>query len=110
MVKANRYLTHLFAQQYEVADSDDSQNDRDRFFPDDVFREYQRLIKTLVREDRVFISDRKLVKLYKLLRSRAWLMRGGTVAREDLLLLSYLGESPEEMTLLRQKIPQLLGQ
>ena len=104
LVKANRYLSLLFARQ-----SPDGKGDRQLFFPDDVFREYRRLVKTLVREDRIFISDRKLVKLYKLLRVRAWLFAGGTVSRDDLRLLAYLGETPEEMALLRQKVPALLG-
>ncbi|MCU0880083.1 MAG: AAA family ATPase [Pirellulaceae bacterium] len=104
LLKANRYLHLLFARQ-----TPDGQGDRQLFFPDDVFREYRRLVKTLVREDRLFVSDRKLVKLYKLLRVRAWLFSGGTVSRDDLRLLAYLGETPEEMALLRQKVPVLLG-
>ncbi|MGB0599250.1 MAG: AAA family ATPase [Rubripirellula sp.] len=104
LVKANRYLMHLFSQQ-----TADGMNDRQRFFSDDVFREFQRIVKTLVREDRIFISDRKLVKLYKLLRVRSWLLTGGTVTPDDLQLLMYLGESPEEMALLREKVPLLLG-
>ena len=85
------------------------QSDRSVFFPDDVFREFQRLIKTLVREDKIFVSDRKLVKLYKLFRVRSWLLTGGTVTRDDLRLLMYLGESHEEMAMLREKVPMLLG-
>jgi MoxR-like ATPase len=104
LIKANRYLHLVFARQ-----SPDGQGDRQLFFPDDVFREYRRLVKTLVREDKLFVSDRKLVKLYKLLRVRAWLFSGGTVSRDDLRLLAYLGETPEEMALLRQKVPALLG-
>ena len=68
------------------------------------------MVKTLVREDRIFISDRKLVKLYTMFRVRAWLLRGGTVSRDDLRLLAYLGESPEEMALLYEKVPLLLGE
>ena len=79
------------------------------FFPAEVFREFQRLVKTLVREDRIFISDRKLVKLYKLFRVRAWLFSGGTVTRDDLRLLAYLGETHQEIELLREKVPTLLG-
>ena len=79
------------------------------FFPEDVFREFQRLVKTLVREDRIFISDRKLVKLYKLFRVRAWLLSGGTVSRDDLRLLAYLGETLQEIEHLREKVPLLLG-
>lgn len=106
LVKANRYLTYLFGGQ---GAGHQGKNDRETFFPDDVFREFQRLVKTLVREERVFISDRKLVKLYKILRVRSWLFSGGTVAREDLRLLMYLGDTPEEMALLREKVPLLLG-
>jgi MoxR-like ATPase len=107
-LKANRYLTHLFSRTQQDTNGDE-QNDRTRFFPDDVFREYQRVVKTLIREDKIFISDRKLVKLYKLLRVRAWLFSGGTVNRDDLRLLAYLGETIAEIERLREKVPQLLG-
>jgi MoxR-like ATPase len=107
LLKANRYLTLLFAKRQKVGR--DEQNDRQTFFPAEVFREFQRLVKTLVREDRIFISDRKLVKLYKVLRVRAWLLTGGTVNRDDLKLLAYLGETNQEMDLLREKVPALLG-
>jgi len=109
LLKAGRYLTHLFSRRRSLADGTE-QGDRHQFFPAEVFREFQRLVKTLVREDRIFISDRKLVKLYKLFRVRAWLVRGRTVSRDDLRLLAYLGESPEEMALLREKVPLLLGE
>jgi MoxR-like ATPase len=107
-LKANRYMTYLFARRSGDGRGNE-QNDRNLFFPDDVFREFQRLVKTLVREDRVFISDRKLVKLYKLFRVRSWLFSGGTVTRDDLKLLAYLGESIQEIDLLSQKVPALLG-
>lgn len=109
ILKAGRYLTYLFARQ-QTDGHGEPVNDRAMFFPSDVFREYQRLVKTLVREDRVFVSDRKLVKLYKLFRVRAWLFSGGTVSRDDLRLLAFLGETHQEIELLREKVPQLLGE
>src|SRR5262245_19482490 len=109
IVKAGRYLTHLFGQRQRTGKGEEA-NDRQTFFPADVFREFQRLVKTLVREDRIFISDRKLVKLYKLFRVRAWLLSGGTVSRDDLRLLAYLGETNQEIALLREKVPTLLGE
>src|SRR5579859_535638 len=84
MLKANRYLNYLFSQTHRSGREE--QNDRQVFFPQEVFREFQRLVKTLVREHRIFISDRKLVKLYKLFRFRSWLFSGGTVTRDDLKL------------------------
>jgi MoxR-like ATPase len=109
VLKANRYLTHLFARKHRSGNSEE-QSDRHLFFPADVFDEFQRLIKVLVREDRIFVSDRKLVKLYKLFRVRSWLLTGGTVTRDDLRLLAYLGESHQEIDLLREKVPTLLGE
>ncbi|MCS6851466.1 MAG: AAA family ATPase [Gemmataceae bacterium] len=109
VLKAHRYLTYQFGRS-AMGDAEDGLPDRRRFFPPDVFREFQRLVKTLVREDRIFISDRKVVKLYKLLRVRSWLLSGGTISRDDLQLLAYLGETHQEIELLRQKVPLLLGQ
>ena len=109
MLKANRYLTYLFARRQGDGRGDE-QNDRHLFFPDEVFREFQRLVKTLMREDKIFISDRKLVKLYKMFRVRAWLFSGGVVSKGDLSLLAYLGESLQEVEHLRKKVPELLGE
>jgi MoxR-like ATPase len=108
VLKANRYLTFMFGQKTKNRDGDDT-NDRQQFFPAEVFREFQRLVKTLSRDQGIFVSDRKLVKLYKLFRVRAWLFSGGAVTREDLKLLQYLGESHKEIALLAEKVPQLLG-
>jgi MoxR-like ATPase len=101
LLKAHRYLTLLMSRK--------EPRDRDLFFGDEVMREFRRVIRTLVREDGVFVSDRKLIKLYKLLRARAWVVHGGAVEREDLQLLAYLGESREEIDLLEEKVPRLLG-
>jgi MoxR-like ATPase len=108
LLKANRYLTHLFARKHRSSHGQE-QNDREVFFPPEVFDEFRRLVKTLQNGERIFISDRKLVKLYKLFRIRAWLFTGGTVTRDDLRLLAYLGENHQEIELLRQKVPMLLG-
>lgn len=108
LLAANRHLTGQFAKVDRDRHGDDV-NDRMTFFPAEVFREFQRLVKTLVREDKIFISDRKLVKLYKLLRVRSWLLSGGTVTRDDLRLLAYLGESHREIEHLKHRVPLLLG-
>jgi MoxR-like ATPase len=100
-LKAHRYLTLLMSRK--------EPRDRDVFFRDEILREFRRVVRTLTREDEVFISDRKLVKLYRLLRTRAWIFHGGAVEREDLRLLSYLGETREEVDLLEEKVPKLLG-
>ncbi len=108
LIKANRYLITLMGY-HDDSPGGHHKNDRERFFPAEVFREFQRIVKTLMREDRIFISDRRLVKLYKLLRCRAWLFSGGVVSYDDLRLLACLGESVPEIEHLQSKIPQLLG-
>jgi MoxR-like ATPase len=108
LLKAHRYLTFVMSKKESGLDGKEKR-DRDLFFKDDLMREFRRIIKTLVREDDVFVSDRKLIKLYRLLRTRAWIIHGGAVERQDLQLLSYLGETREEIELLEEKVPKLLG-
>ena len=107
LLKAHRHLVQQFGRRDDRHEPGSA--DRALFFPDEVFREFQRLVRTLVREDRIFVSDRKLVKLYKLFRVRSWLLSGGVVGMDDLRLLAYLGETHQEMELLREKVPILLG-
>jgi MoxR-like ATPase len=107
LLKAHRYLSLLMG----ARRSEDGRElrDRDLYFREELLRELRRVIKTLVREDEVFVSDRKVVKLYKLIRTRAWIVHGGAVERDDLALLSFLGETVEEVDLLEEKVPRLLG-
>jgi MoxR-like ATPase len=107
-VKANRWLTHVLARR-TIGDHGGELRDRDLYFSEDLLRELRRVVKTLVREDGVFVSDRKIVKLYRLLRTHAWIVHGGAVERADLRLLAYLGETREEIDVLEDKVPRLLG-
>jgi MoxR-like ATPase len=107
-VKAHRFLTHVLARQ-TIGPNGETLRDRDLYCSDELMRELRRVLRTLVREDGVFVSDRKVVKLYRLLRTHAWLVHGGAVERSDLRLLSYLGESRDEIDLLEDKVPRLLG-
>src|SRR5262245_38321133 len=49
LLKAGRYLTYLFARRQSNVNGEEV-TDRSLFFPAEVFREFQRLVKTLVRE------------------------------------------------------------
>jgi len=94
---------------HETDASGEQVTDRQVYFKDELLRELRRVLKTLVREDKVFVSDRKIIKLYRLLRTRAWVLHGGAIERQDLELLSYLGETRDEVDLLETKVPKLLG-
>lgn len=114
-LKARRYLNLLMAGVGEGggrADDDGPgsaiERDRKRYFPDDVFDLFKRIIRTLERENRVVVSDRKVIKLYQLVRARALLIHGGAVRREDLSLLRYTGDRNEDFAALREKVDALL--
>src|SRR6478735_8046026 len=56
ILKAGRYMTYLYGRRHRAGRGEE-QNDRQQYFPGEVFDEFQRLVKTLVREDKIFISD-----------------------------------------------------
>ena len=102
-LKVKCFMDHVFADQRSLGD------DRKRWFPQPVFSELRRIIRTLETEDKVYISDRKLVKLYRLIRTRAFLAHGGKVQSNDLVLLAYAGNRKEELLAVREKVHALLG-
>jgi MoxR-like ATPase len=108
LLKAHRYLTLQMSQRGTDLERGADPRPVD-VLPDELLAEFRRVLRTIVREDRVFVSDRKVVKLYRLLRTHAWITHGGRVERSDLRILSYLGESREEIDLLEEKVPRLLG-
>ncbi|MBL8604450.1 MAG: AAA family ATPase [Myxococcales bacterium] len=83
--------------------------DREQWFPPAVFAEFRRIVRALETEDKVMVSDRKLVKLYKLLRTRAFLLHGGAVQQSDLALLAYVGNRRHELGAVQDKVRKLLG-
>ncbi|MCC7495708.1 MAG: AAA family ATPase [Fimbriimonadaceae bacterium] len=82
--------------------------DRARYFPPAVFDLFRRMLAGLEAEDLVEVSDRKVIKLYRLLRTRAFLYHGGEVRPADLRLLRYLGEDEEKFALVRERVDQML--
>ncbi len=83
--------------------------DREQWFPTGVFAEFRRVVRTLETEDKVLVSDRKLVKLYKVIRTRAFLFHGGAVQTPDLGLLAYAGNRRHELPAVAEKVRALLG-
>jgi len=79
-----------------------------RWFPPDVFDLFRRILAGLEAEELAVVSDRKVIKLYRLLRTRAFLAHGGEVRRDDLRLLCHLGEDEERFALVRERVEQML--
>lgn len=82
--------------------------DRTRWFPPPVFDLFRRILAGLEGEELAEISDRKVIKLYRLLRTRAYLHHGGEVRADDLRLLRYLGEDEGKFALVRERVDQML--
>lgn len=80
----------------------------ERYFPQEVYVLFKRIIKTLEKEDNIQISDRKTIKLYKLIRARAFLFHGGVVTKEDLTLLRYVPDRLQDFAPVREKVDTLL--
>ena len=104
-----RYLDYILSRGVALAREESFEEERRRTFPDELFILFRRIIRTLEKEDKIQITDRKVIKLYKLIRTRAFLFHGGTVRREDLSILRYTAEKPQEFTSIRKKVDDLLG-
>jgi MoxR-like ATPase len=104
-LKLKTYLDHLMVQH---RDQREGQRERDPYFPEAVFVLFKRIIKTLQREDKLEISDRKVIKLYKLIRARAFLLHGGVVTKDDLVMLRYIPDRLQDFTPVREKVDALL--
>lgn len=100
--KLKIYLNHL------MSHSEEGASDREKYFPQEVYVLFKRIIKTLEKEDNIEISDRKVIKLYKLIRTRAFLFHGGVVTKEDLCLLRYIADRIQDFAPVREKVDTLL--
>ena len=80
----------------------------DPLFPSDMRRLFERLVLSLDGEGYARMSDRAVIKLYRLIRFHAFLMGRGEVQHEDLFLLSYTAGRQDHLEPLRQRVATLL--
>lgn len=80
----------------------------DPLFPAEMRRLFERLVISLDTEGYARISDRALIKLYRLIRFHAFLLGRGEVQHEDLFLLAYTANRQDYLTPLRQRVTTLL--
>lgn len=93
----------------ETASSSGIEEDRKRYFPDEMYTLFRRIIRDLEHHLKLEVSDRKVIKLYKLIRMRAFLYHGGVVNRDDLTILRYIGNRDEDFQKVREKVDQILN-
>ena len=105
LLQAHAYMSACFHRVESGPDGSEIR-DRDTYFPEERLREFRWLVQSLRHEDGLFISDRSVIKLYRLIRTHAWICHGGEVERDDLALLAYVGGSTPEI---RDKINGILG-
>jgi MoxR-like ATPase len=103
-VKLKVYMDHIFA-----SEVDGGTHHRTRYFPEEVYRLFVRILKALEKEFRYEVSDRKVIKLYKLIRTRAFLMHGGVVSKSDLVLLRYISDRAEDLDAMRELVDRMLS-
>jgi MoxR-like ATPase len=81
----------------------------DPLFPKAMRSLFERLVISLDNEGYARISDRATVKLYRLIRTHAFLLGRGEVQHEDLFLLAYTAHRQDAFLPLRQRVTSLLN-
>lgn len=70
---------------------------------------FKALISVLADELKVEITDRKLIKLYKLILTQAFIFNGGNVTREELKILCYCGNNFSDVKKIKDYIEERLA-
>lgn len=79
--------------------------DRKHYFPEPIYAAFKDVISALEREAKVYVSDRKVIRLYKLIRTRAFLFHGGVVTAEDVQqIMRHVGDRSEDLAVVREKV------
>ena len=70
---------------------------------------FKALISVLADELKVEITDRKLIKLYKLIMTQAFIFNGGNVTKEELKILCYCGNNFSDVKKIKSYIEERLA-
>ncbi|MFZ5950393.1 MAG: AAA family ATPase [Candidatus Rifleibacteriota bacterium] len=70
---------------------------------------FKALISVLADELKVEITDRKLIKLYKLILTQAFIFNGGNVTREELKILCFCGNNFSDVRKIRTYLEERLA-
>jgi len=85
------------------------ENPDERLLGDErMTKAFKALISVLADELKVEITDRKLIKLYKLIMTQAFLFNGGRVTREELKILRYCGNNFADVQKIKTYIEERL--
>ena len=104
LLKLRRYLQLLLAKETE------DQEIRDHCFPQHLRLAWRRLVTSLELDLGLYISDRKLIKLYRLIRGYGLIKGRSVVEASDLRLLGFLAHRPDERRFANDMITRELNE
>ena len=78
------------------------------FFPHEVMSQWRQLLTTFELDLGLYISDRKVIRLYRILRAQALIRGRSAVDLEDLKILQFLAQRPGEHDLLSERLARVL--
>lgn len=104
--KLKFYIDTIMQKNLEACDPS---NYKDPYFSEELYTLFKRIIRTLSKEHKLEISDRKIIKLYKIIRIRAMLFHGGSVKKEDLQLLRYVPDRIQDFDPVKEKVDAILN-
>ncbi len=87
------------------------EEDMKLFFDESLLRLLIKIISIIKNELQIFISDRKIIKIYKLLRVYSTLLKensDGTVGLKSMRILKYIGEEDEDFDRLEKNIEEIV--
>lgn len=84
-------------------------DDRNLLGNERITTAFKALISVLADELKVEITDRKLIKLYKLILTQAFIFNGGNVTREELKILCYCGNNFSDVKKIKDYIEERLA-
>ncbi len=79
-----------------------------RLFPEPLLLLFQRICMTLEKEEGVILSDRKIIKLYKMMIAHAFIFHGGPVQKDDLHILRFIADRRGDMDRVSERVSQFL--
>ena len=83
-------------------------HDRELYFSE-VYPQFRAVLTLIEKEMHIKLSDRKVIKFYKLLRTYGFLMHGGEVRPKDLLLLRFSADTEEDIARISEQLHQRLS-
>lgn len=86
-----------------------ARDDRTLLGDERVTTAFKAIISVLADELKVEITDRKLIKLYKLIMTQAFIFNGGKVTREELKILCYCGNNFSDVRKIKDYIEERLA-